>query len=81
MPDQYDNNMTGALFVNDKQGNDKRPDYRGTCEIQCVTFKISGWKRTTKTGEKMLSLRFEPKEQQPAQPAAAETDDSDGLGF
>ena len=77
----YDNNMTGALFINNKDGNDKRPDYRGTCEIQGVEYKISGWRRTPKAGDTMLSLRFEPKQQQ-AQPTAATDDgDDDGMAF
>lgn len=77
----YDNNMTGVLFVNDKQGNEKRPDYRGTCEIQGVEFKISGWKKPMKDGGKFLSLRFEPKQQQAQPSAATDNDDDDGLAF
>ena len=31
---EYDRELTGVLFRNDKGDNDKRPDYRGTCQVQ-----------------------------------------------
>ena len=63
---QYDNNMSGVLFKNDKKGNDKRPDYRGTAVIDGVDLNISAWiKASQKTGDKFMSLRFEPKKAAP----------------
>jgi uncharacterized protein (DUF736 family) len=68
---QYDNNMSGALFKNDKGDNDKRPDYKGTCEINGVEYRISAWLRTKKDGSgKFMSLKFEAKDQEAAKPAA-----------
>jgi uncharacterized protein (DUF736 family) len=62
----YDNNMSGVLFKNDKKGNDKRPDYRGTAVIDGVDLNISAWiKASQKTGDKFMSLRFEPKQGAP----------------
>ena len=29
----YDNTNTGAMFKNDKQGNEKRPDYTGRINV------------------------------------------------
>lgn len=37
--------MSGALFVNDKGGVDKRPDFRGDIIINGVEYKLSAWKR------------------------------------
>lgn len=58
----YDPNMRGVLFRNDKTGNDKRPDYRGSCVINNVDMNVSGWIMTSKkSGDKFMSLKFEPK--------------------
>lgn len=63
---QYDNTNRGALFRNDKQGNEKRPDYRGSLNVDGVEFKLSAWIRDKKDGSgKFMSLSIEPKEQQP----------------
>jgi uncharacterized protein (DUF736 family) len=72
----FDNNLTGALFKNDKDGNESRPDYRGSAEIDRVEYWVSAWIRTSKKGEKFMSLKFEAKQasarpkvnQRPAQP-------------
>ena len=62
MVNQYDPNNRGVLFKNDKQGNDKRPDYRGSAVINNVDMNVSGWIQTSKkTGDKFMSLRFELK--------------------
>lgn len=60
---EYDNNMTGVLFKHDKQGNEKRPDYKGSCEINGAPMWISAWIRDKKDGSgKFMSLKFEPKD-------------------
>ena len=86
MVKQYDNNMSGVLFKNDKKGNDKRPDYRGTAVINGVDLNISAWlKASKKTGDKFLSLRFESKTAAPPKraPVMDETpfDDDKDLPF
>jgi len=58
----YDPNMKGVLFKNDKDGNEKRPDYRGSCVINNVDMNISAWIKTSKkSGDKYMSLKFEAK--------------------
>lgn len=60
---EYDNNMTGVLFKHDKGGNEKRPDYKGSCEINGTPMWISAWIRDKKDGSgKFMSLKFEPKD-------------------
>lgn len=67
---QYDNNLSGVLFKNDKQGNEKRPDYKGSCEIDGANLWVSAWVREKKDGSgKYMSLRFEHKDGKEAQPA------------
>lgn len=63
MSQQYDNNLTGVMFVNDKQGNEKRPDWKGSAEIDGVHYWVSGWVRHSARGE-LISLKLERKEQQ-----------------
>jgi uncharacterized protein (DUF736 family) len=54
---------SGSLFKNErKTGN--QPDYRGDCNINGVTCKISGWVKQKKDGSKFLSLAFTKKEEE-----------------
>jgi hypothetical protein len=70
MNEPYDNTNTGALFANDKEGNEKRPDYRGKLNIEGVEYRLSGWVRTPKSGgKKFLSLKADPVDQAPPRPA------------
>lgn len=65
MSQQYDNTNSGALFMNEKAGNDKRPDRKGTINVEGVEYNISGWIREKKNGgEKFLSLKIERKDSQ-----------------
>lgn len=61
---QYDNNLTGVLFKNDKDGNEKRPDYKGSAEIEGVQYWVSAWIKEGAKG-KFMSMKYERKEQQP----------------
>ena len=75
----YDPNMKGVLFRNDKDGNDKRPDYRGSCVINNVDYNVSGWiKASKKTGDKYMSLSFQAKGEGKVtrQPAKEMTEDN-----
>ena len=61
---EFDNTNRGVLFRNDKQGNDKRPDYKGKANINGTDVRVSGWVRQSKDGQsKFLSLSFEPVEE------------------
>lgn len=63
----------GALFKNDKQGNEKRPDYTGTLKIWDKEFFVSAWIQTSKNGVKYMGLAVNPKESssEPAQQNAS----------
>lgn len=70
MTQQYDNNMSGALFINNRRQSDRSPDFTGSCEINGQEFWVNGWNKQGKTGQ-FMSLSFKPKESngqhQPAQ--------------
>ena len=69
----YDPNLKGVLFKNNKDGNEKRPDYRGSAVINNVDYNLSAWiKASQKTGDKYMSIRIEAKgEKKPVRAPAA----------
>ena len=70
---QYDNNNRGVLFKNDKRGNEKAPDYRGSAVIDNIDLNISAWiKRSQKTGDAFMSLKFEPNPFEPTTPMSTD---------
>lgn len=75
----YDNNLSGALFKNDKKETEKHPDYKGSCEINGTEYWVSSWLNTSGKGVKYLSLKFSPKdgEKQAAPKQVADDDFSD----
>lgn len=78
----YDNNNTGALFKNDKDGNEKRPDYRGSAEVNGVQYWVSAWIRDKKDGSgKFMSLAFEAKDKPASRPAPSTEIDDDSIPF
>jgi hypothetical protein len=56
----YDTNMTFVLFVNDKDGNEKRPDRTGTVTIDGKAYKLSGWIATEKDGSPKMDKNGKP---------------------
>ena len=82
----YDNNNSGVLFKNDKSGNDRAPDYKGSGEIDGEQYWISGWVKVAgpmaKTpGSKFLSLAFQAKEQMAKPPSGGGSFDDDDIPF
>lgn len=62
----YDNELRGVLFKNDKEGNEKRPDYKGTAQVEGVEYDLSCWIETARSsGQKYMSIKFEPKGARP----------------
>jgi uncharacterized protein (DUF736 family) len=49
----------GSLFRNDKKGNEKAPDYRGSLKWRNQTLNVVGWVKDAKNGTKFLSLKIE----------------------
>jgi hypothetical protein len=62
----YDNTNSGLLARNDKQGNDSRPDYRGSINVDGTEYWLSAWIKTGRdgtklAGQKYMSLSVQPK--------------------
>ena len=66
---QYDNNMRGVLFKNDRKQTDNHPDYNGSCEIEGTEYWMNAWIKQGKSGA-FMSFSFKPKEPKQA-PASA----------
>lgn len=84
----YDNNMRGVLFVNDKgdNPNGNRPDYKGNCEIDGKKYLISSWKKTSQKGVTFLSMSLElddgsRQQAQPQQQQSSQVDLDDSIPF
>lgn len=77
--DEYDNELRGSLFKNDKDGNEARPDYTGTCQIGGVEYRMAAWLKEAASGKKYMSFKFDPKEggTAPAKRVAAAPVDQD----
>jgi hypothetical protein len=82
----YDNELRGVLFKNDRKEQDRHPDYKGSCEIGGVEYWISSWLKDGRNG-KFLSLAFTEKDQQgqtqqrrDPPPRETRRDDRDDLG-
>jgi hypothetical protein len=79
MSKPFDKTNTWTLNRNDKGDNPKRPDFRGTVNIEGVEYSLSGWTREGQNG-KFISGPVEPKKdatKQPAKTATGDDDDSD----
>lgn len=63
MPD-YDNDNTGALFVNDRKREGKKDaDRNGSATIDGVEYWVNGWiKKPKGGGQSFLSLSFKRKD-------------------
>lgn len=68
------NDGQGSLFKNDKGGNDRRPDYRGSLNIGGTIYRLSAWVRDSQKGGKFLSLSAEEEAEKPAAPTATPGD-------
>jgi|GEM_PF-429803 len=64
---QYSNENSGLLARNDKQGNESRPDYRGSINVEGREYWLSAWIKTGRdgtklAGQKYMSLSVKPKD-------------------
>lgn len=63
----YDNTLSGALFVNNDKRTDKHPDYKGSITTEDgVEYWCSAWIKVAKSGKtagkEFLSLALTPKD-------------------
>lgn len=84
----YDNNMRGSIWKNDKKEKDTHPDFRGSAEVNGVEYWVSAWRRKegANPNSPALSFSFQAKEeqqqaQQPVHQAPADKLADDDLPF
>lgn len=81
---EYNNELRGSLFRNDRKERDTHPDYTGTCQIEGVEYYINAWVKESKSGKKYFSFSFKAKDAPTSEPykTAPITDDmEDDLPF
>jgi len=66
---EYSNVNTGALFKNERKETERHPDYNGTINVNGVDMWISAWLKTSKGGNRFMSLSVKPKDMQASAPA------------
>lgn len=59
----YEQKDGGYIYKNDKKTESKHPDVKGSMTVGGVEFWLSGWNRTSKNGNKIISVELTPKEQ------------------
>lgn len=59
---EYDNNLSGALFQNDRQEKDGDPDMKGQCEVEGTEYWLAAWWNKTKNGVEYLKFKMTPKD-------------------
>lgn len=52
----------GALFKNEDKSSDAMPDYKGSINVQGKDFWIAAWIKTSKKGQKFMSLSVQSKD-------------------
>jgi uncharacterized protein (DUF736 family) len=50
--------MSGALFINSKEGNEARPDFKGKITLDDgKVLRVSAWKAVSQAGQPYLSCK------------------------
>lgn len=68
----YNNTNQGVLFKNDKEGKEKRPDYKGTINVNGTEYWLAAWIKSSKSGSKYMSLAVQPKQAKGSKQAPAD---------
>jgi hypothetical protein len=76
----YDNTNRGALFRNRQHEQDTDPSYTGTINVGGTDYWLSAWLKTSKAGEKFMSLSVKPKQAAKARPIPGRSDE-DSIPF
>lgn len=74
---QYDNEMRGALFPEDKgryRNPATAPDYTGYVQIEGQQYRLAGWVKNRRTG-KVLSLSVSVKQENTEQTMSTDAED------
>lgn len=80
MSEQYDNELRGVLFKNNRRVKESQPEYTGNCQIGGKEFWVSAWVKTSKDGNKFFSMAYTEKNQE-APPSQGEPVNLDDIPF
>ena len=58
-------NNTGTAFLNDKEGNERRPDLKGSAKIDEEDYLVACWLKKSESGKEYYSMSFEKKSEAP----------------
>ena len=81
---EYDNNLRGALFKNDRKEKENQPDYTGNVEVEGTKYNMAGWMRQSKAGKPFMSISLsipEPQNSAPRPTASAGHSMDDEIPF
>ena len=81
MSEQYDNELRGVLFKNNRRVKDSQPEYTGNCQIGNKEFWVSAWVKTSKDGNKFFSMSYTEKDQAPVTATDSSVDVNDDIPF
>jgi hypothetical protein len=59
MTKQYDDELRGVLFKNERRTTDNHPMYKGEAQIDGKKYWLAAWARDGRDGNKFMSLSFE----------------------
>jgi len=62
---EYDNELRGVLFKNDRRVKESQPEYTGNVQVSGQEYWLSAWVKTSKDGKKFFSLAMTAKEEMP----------------
>jgi uncharacterized protein (DUF736 family) len=80
MAQEFDNTNRGVLFKNDEKETDNHPDYTGKLDVRGEEFYLSAWIKTSKKGQKFMSLSVKAAQQQEQKRGAKKPED-DSIPF
>lgn len=63
--------------MEEEKKTENHPDFKGSMEIGGKEFWVSGWKKKSKDGKKMISLAIDPKQPKTYQPPPKREEQSD----
>ncbi len=74
---EFDNTNRGVLFKNEDKQEDTHADYAGTINVGGKEFWLNAWIKTSKKGQKFMSLSVKPKDARAQPPRRAQQQDDD----
>jgi hypothetical protein len=78
MTKQYDDRNRGVLFSErDKKAKDEDRDYSGSLNVEGTEYWLSAWIKTSKAGNKFLSLSIKAKEEKISSAGGSRKSDMD----